>query len=213
MAGLCDVVRRLNFFFFTAMFLADTIAHPETLQHLTLWTMALHSLYWSTSPPDSGVSTFELKRLHGMAFCGAHAVLAAYCWLLFWNPTLELDLADKWGNSHTFAWVRSFFLHVFPVVAHYGELWAYRQQGFRELVHAQPGGLHAAWSALGFFAFVTLYEQFFPQATDTYNIKGIDNATFIIGAKACALVSTIVAFAVLRNVGFGAKTGDKPKAS
>eukprot|EP00986_Skeletonema_menzelii_P018398 scaffold26636_cov153-Skeletonema_menzelii.AAC.9 len=94
------LTRKIIFYAFLATLIADTYASKaEVLNHLTLWSLILHMLYFELHLPSKSTLIQTLIRLfHGPSFCGSLALFNMYLWTLIANPSMEFDLAPE-GRS------------------------------------------------------------------------------------------------------------------
>ena len=112
-------MRRLFFYTFFASLLVDVyVSKAEVLNHLTLWSFTLHTLYFELHLPSTSVM---IRIIHCPSFCGAHALLAMYVWTLIANPTMEFDLAPE-GRAVWLIHVRGLWFHFAPVLCHWIDL-------------------------------------------------------------------------------------------
>ena len=159
--------RLLNALVLGGAFYWDTTARPECLHHMTLWTCALHAVFFLVSAiiPAKPV----VAVLHGMSYTGSFIVLFGYLFFLVLKPDLDFVVLEAWGFTATQVILRSFLLHGWPVIAHYVDVTLdtkqlasiYKSKGWR------------VWAMLGFVPFSMVYEHYNPSLAETYSIDTI----------------------------------------
>jgi hypothetical protein len=188
------MIRRAFFYAFLASILLDTyFSQAVCLDHLTLWSFVLHTVYFELHLPTS----FTLARiLHGPSFCGAHALFIMYAWTLIANPSMEFDLAPE-GRSASIIYARGIWLHLGPVLCHWLDF--KRNANILREAYAYNGynksHLFQFWSCLGYFAMGLTWEQVNGDAAGTYNVQIVTPETYVIIGKVAGVASCIVAFA------------------
>lgn len=192
------LTRKVIFYAFLATLIADTYASKaEVLNHLTLWSLILHMLYFELDLPSKSTLTQTLIRLfHGPSFCGSLALFNMYLWTLIANPSMEFDLAPE-GRATWLIYARGFWLHLGPILCHYID---FQQNGamIRD-VYASAGWnvskLCQFWMCLGgYFAVGLTWEQVNGDASGTYNVTVVTPEVFVLISKAIGVVSCIIAF-------------------
>lgn len=192
--------RRLIFYAFFATLVLDAYSsRADSLNHLTLWSWILHTLYFElhlhASPPSSAVA---VRLCHGPSFCGAFALFAMYAWALVANPSMEFDLAPE-GRAGWVVYARAAWLHVGPVLCHLVDIKANRDvlreaywyRGYRN------NRLFQFWVCLGgYFAMGLTWEQVNGDAAGTYNVTVVSPETFVLVSKAAAVSACIAAYFV-----------------
>lgn len=182
-----NFVRRVFFYALFVTLIADTYASKaEVLNHLTLWSWIVHTLYFELHLASSPMSA---RLLHGPSFTGAHALFAMYCWTLFANPQMEYDLAPE-GRAEWLILARAAFLHFAPVVFH----WIDINQSKITLREAYKGYgrsmLFQFWAMVGgYFAMGLTWEQFNGDASATYNVTIVSPETYVLVSKAIGVIS------------------------
>ena len=76
------IFERFCWLSFTAPLFLTALRAPGYYGHLTYWTLALHSVYF-TVDKASPHSTTAIYLLHGCSFCGAMAVFMGYTFISF----------------------------------------------------------------------------------------------------------------------------------
>ncbi len=190
------LIRRLVFYILLFSLVADIyVSKAAVLDHLTLWSWSLHTLYFELHLPASPTLT---KLLHGPSFTGAHALFFMYIWTMIANPNMEFDLAPP-GRAVWFVYVRAFYMHLFPIIFHWMDLMQ-NQALLAEIYNspsflARDGYLFQFWACIGgYFAMGLTWEQFNGNAAATYNIEIVDDATYVLISKVIGVASCIVSF-------------------
>ena len=191
------IFRRVFFYAFLGTLLLDTyFSNSVCLDHLTLWSFVLHTLYFELHLPTS----YTLARIfHGPSLCGAHALFIMYAWTLIANPSMEFDLAPE-GRSAGMIYARGFWLHLGPVLCHWIDFKrnakilreAYAYNGYNK------SRLFQFWSSVGgYFAMGLTWEQVNGDAAGTYNVTIVSPEAFVNISKAAGVASCIAVYAFM----------------
>eukprot|EP00573_Skeletonema_grethae_P009559 CAMPEP_0201711708 /NCGR_PEP_ID=MMETSP0578-20130828/59279_1 /ASSEMBLY_ACC=CAM_ASM_000663 /TAXON_ID=267565 /ORGANISM="Skeletonema grethea, Strain CCMP 1804" /LENGTH=219 /DNA_ID=CAMNT_0048200765 /DNA_START=555 /DNA_END=1214 /DNA_ORIENTATION=- len=193
------LTRKIIFYAFLATLIADTYASKaEVLNHLTLWSLILHMLYFELHLPSKSTTTL-IRLYHGPSICGSFALFNMYLWTLIANPSMEFDLAPE-GRATWLIYARGFWTHLGPILCHAFDI---QQNGavLRE-AYASAGWntskLYQFWMCLGgYFAMGLTWEQVNGDASGTYNVTMVSPEMYVLISKAIGVVSCIVAFVVV----------------
>lgn len=189
------VTRRVIFYaLFSTLLLDAYVSHADVLNHLTLWSWIVHTLYFELHVPSSPGLT---RALHGPSFTGAHALFAMYVWVLIANPTMEFDLAPE-GRADWVVYARAAFMHAAPVVFHWIDL----SQNKSALCAAYKGydssKLFQFWAMIGgYFAMGLTWEQFNGDASGTYNVTIVSPEAFSAISKVTGVLACLASYFVL----------------
>ena len=116
--------RRVVFYVWLAVWLCETISHPATLIHMTLW-LNLQFVLWMSCDPRSDA---EVAVLHTAAWGSMHSLAVGYPVLLYFVPGhfdgLDARQMQLWCDAKAgpldclpnAAIVRSFLLHYMPII-------------------------------------------------------------------------------------------------
>ena len=195
------LIRRVVFYTLLSTLIADVYASKAAvLDHLTIWSWCLHTLYFELYLPASPTMA---KLLHGPSFTGAHALFFMYLWTMVANPKMEFDLAPA-GRASWLVYVRALFLHFAPIVFHWTDI-SLNQKQLVDIYKSpaflpKDGYLFQFWACVGgYFAMGLTWEQFNGDAAATYKIEIVDEATYVLVSKVIGVVSCLVSyFAILR---------------
>ena len=194
------ITRKIIFYAFLATLIADAYASKaEVLNHLTLWSLILHMLYFELHLPSTSSMTSTLIRIYqGPSFCGSFALFNMYIWTLIANPSMEFDLAPE-GRATWLIYARGFWTHLGPILCHYIDI----QQNEMVLRNVYfSTGWHTSklcqfWMCLGgYFAMGLTWEQVNGDASGTYNVTMVSPEVYVLISKAIGVVSCVVAFMV-----------------
>lgn len=196
-AATSILMRRLFFYAFLASLLIDAyFSQANCLNHLTLWSFVLHTLYFELHLPSSSAL---IRLYHGPSFCGAHALFAMYIWTLVANPAMEFDLAPE-GRAEWVVYARGVWLHLGPVLCHWvdikinakllREAYAYKQY--------RKSRMFQFWVCLGgYFALALTWEQVNGDAAGTYNVTLVSPEVFVLVSKIIGVIACVAAFSAL----------------
>ena len=118
------VFRRATFYVWLAIWLCDTICHPEQLKAMTLWLNMQFLLYLSIDL----TSATEVALLHTASWGSMHALGPGYLVLLWFVPGhfrgLDGEQMERWCAARAgpldcvphMALIRSFVLHFLPAI-------------------------------------------------------------------------------------------------
>lgn len=190
------LTRRIVFYVLLISWVADVYASKAAvLDHLTLWSWTLHTLYFELYLPASPTLA---KVLHGPSFTGAHALFFMYVWTMIANPNMEFDLAPP-GRAAWLVYARALYMHLFPIIFHWVDI--IQNQATLVELYASPaflskdGTLFQFWACVGgYFTMGLTWEQFNGDAAGTYNIEIVDDATYVLISKVIGVLSCIIAF-------------------
>uniref|UniRef100_A0A7S4N9C3 Glycerophosphocholine acyltransferase 1 n=1 Tax=Prymnesium polylepis TaxID=72548 RepID=A0A7S4N9C3_9EUKA len=104
------------------------LTNPGYYQHLTYWTLMLHTVYFTVdkASPDAKAAIY---LLHGFSFCGAIAVFVGYSfisvcgglhhgsWLLWENAVGARAGTVTTGRTFTTCFIQKAYEHLWPVIA------------------------------------------------------------------------------------------------
>lgn len=165
------------------------------LDHLTLWSWILHTLYFELHVPSFPTLT---KILHGPSFTGAHALATMYIWTMIANPNMEIDLAPP-GRAAWVVYARAFYMHFLPILFHWLDITA--NQSMLASIYGSPAFLAKSsyafqfWACIGgYFAMGLSWEAFNGDAAATYNVEVVDNETYVLISKALGVLACLVSF-------------------
>ncbi len=192
------LTRKIIFYAFLATLIADTYASKaEVLNHLTLWSLILHMLYFELHLPSKSKTLIRLY--HGPSICGSFALFNMYLWTLIANPSMEFDLAPE-GRATWLIYARGFWTHLGPILCHAIDI----QQNGKVLREAYASAgwntnkLGQFWMCLGgYFAMGLTWEQVNGDASGTYNVTVVSPEMYVLISKAIGVISCIVAFVVV----------------
>ena len=186
--------RRLIFYIFFITLLADVVAsQAEVLNHLTLWSHILHTLYFELNL-DSSFTMIRL--LHGPSFCGSHALLVMYLWTLLVNPSMEFDLAPE-GRAEWLIYARGIWIHFMAVLCHWADLSANRIILKKAYQNWNQSRLFQFWVSVGgYFAMGLTWEQVNGDAAGTYNVTLVSPEVFVMVTKVLGVLGCVVAYMI-----------------
>mmetsp|Transcript_19996 Transcript_19996/g.24005 ORF Transcript_19996/g.24005 Transcript_19996/m.24005 type:complete len:216 (-) Transcript_19996:153-800(-) len=189
------MVRHLIFYTLFFTLIADCYASKaEVLNHFTLWSHIVHTLYFGLHIPSSPTLT---RILHGPSLTGAHALFLAYIWTLVVNPTMEFDLAPP-GRAAWLVYARAAFLHVVPIIFHWIDFAKNKKVLSDAYAGYGQGLLFQFWSMVaGYFAMGLTWEQVNGDAAGTYNVTAVSPETFVFVSKALAVFGCVGSFFVM----------------
>lgn len=190
------LTRCLVFYVLLFSLLADVYAsRAAVLDHLTLWSWILHTLYFELHVPSSPIRT---KLLHGPSFTGAHALCLMYIWTMIANPNMEFDLAPP-GRAAWLVYARAFYMHFLPILFHWVDL-TQNQATLAEIYDspallAKGGYPFQFWACVGgYFAMGLTWEAFNGDAAATYNIEMMDDDTYVLVSKVLGVLACLLSF-------------------
>lgn len=193
------LIRQLIFytFFFTLLF-DIYFSNAQVLDHLTLWSWVLHTLYFQLSL-NANCPTFTklIHIFHGPSFCGAHALSAMYIWTMAVNPQMEFDLAPE-GRPSWLIYTRGVWLHFLPVFVHYYDISSSSTNKLvfhRVYYHVGKSWLFQFWACVGgYFTMGLTWEQVNGDAAGTYNVTIVSAETYVIVGKAIGVLACVLSF-------------------
>ena len=188
--------RRVMFYLFLGTIIFDAYASKgDSLLHLTMWSLILHTLYFELYLSTS-LSYKSIRILHGPSFCGAHALFMMYIWTLIANPSMEFDLAPE-GRATWLIYARGTWIHLSPLLFHWKDI--NENQSLLKQAYAQneysKSKLFQFWACLGgYFAMGLTWEQVNGDVSGTYNVSMVTPETFVNVSKAISVVSCVLPF-------------------
>lgn len=196
-----SLIRKVIFYTLLGTLIADVYASKAAvLDHLTIWSWCLHTLYFELYLPASPSLT---KLLHGPSFTGAHALFFMYLWTMIANPNMEFDLAPP-GRATWLVYARALFLHFAPIAFHWIDI-SLNQKILVDIYKSaaflpKDSYLFHFWVCVGgYFAMGLTWEQFNGDAAATYKIEMVDDATYVLVSKVIGVLSCGVSYvAILR---------------
>lgn len=194
--------RQLTFytFFFTLLF--DTyFSNAKVLEHLTVWSWILHTIYFQLSlNSNCHISTKSIQIFHGPSFCGAHALAAMYVWTLTINPQMEFDLAPE-GRPSWLIYTRGVWLHFLPILVHYYDIYHIDSLTINKMIfynvyyHVGKSWLFQFWACVGgYFAMGLTWEQVNGDAAGTYNVTIVSAETYVVVSKIIGVLACVLSF-------------------
>ena len=191
LATKASTLRRVCFYAFFATILWDAYtSQADVLNHLTLWSFILHTIYFELHLPSS---TSLVRYFHGPSLCGSFALFNMYIWTLIANPQMEFELAPE-GRTSLVIYTRGFWLHLGPVICHWFDFHENQLVLKEAYSKYKDSRMFQFWTCLGYFSLGLTWEQFNGDPSGTYNVTIVSNETFVLVSKAIGVVSCIVAY-------------------
>ena len=172
----------------------DYCRDPEVLELFSIWTLGLHFIYFQLPLKSRALAFF-----HSTSFTAAGVMLASYCHLLMWKPSLETDRMEKWDVPFSTILLRTCLIHFAPILFHSLDI-SFNQMNLIISYQSKPRKFIYVWSFISFGLLGIVYDFTFPDSEEMSNLPGIDFRDFLMRNRIIALASTLFACSILYSL-------------
>jgi hypothetical protein len=110
---LSFIIRQIAASCFAGTLAWDYTRDSSAIGNFSIWILAVHFIYFQLPLKSKAIAL-----IHPTSFLGATIIPVMYAYLLFWNPSFEINHMEQWEVAWSTVVIRAFLIYLAPLFFH-----------------------------------------------------------------------------------------------